>query len=59
MRDESMIITGELPVSTARRSAGRVIAITLLAVLIVGAVWFVAHQILSRVGTPSASAPGL
>jgi protein phosphatase len=59
-RDESMIVTGEVevPVSAARRSTGRVIAIGLLVVLVGGAVWFVAHQILAHIGSSSGAAPG-
>jgi PPM family protein phosphatase len=58
-RDESMIITEEtkVPVSAARRSAGRVIAVALLVALIAGAVWFVVHQVRVHVPSSSATAP--
>jgi PPM family protein phosphatase len=59
VRDESLITTDEMPVSSARRSAGRVIAIALLIVLVVGAVWFVARQVLAHVATTNSGAPGL
>jgi protein phosphatase len=59
VRDESLITTDEMPVSQARRSTGRLIAIVLLIVLIGGAVWFVARQILAHVGTTNTGAPGL
>jgi protein phosphatase len=60
-RDESFIVTGEteVPVSPARRSTGRMIAIALLTALIVGAVWFVAHQVREHVAASNAAAPGL
>ncbi|MGH7616064.1 MAG: Stp1/IreP family PP2C-type Ser/Thr phosphatase [Gemmatimonadaceae bacterium] len=62
-RDESMIVTGEaeipIPVSPARRSAGRMIAIALLIALVAGAVWFIMHQVAAHVPASNAPAPGL
>jgi PPM family protein phosphatase len=59
-RDESLIVTQEtaVPVSPARRNAGRVIAVALLTALIVGAVWFGVHQIREHVTTSNPAAPG-
>jgi len=57
--DESLVTTDEMPVSHARRSTGRMIAIVLLIVLVLGAAWFIAHQVLAHVATTSTGAPGL
>ncbi len=59
VRDDALAITDEMPVSPARRSTGRVIAIALFIVLVVGAVWFVARQVLAHVATTTTGAPGL
>jgi serine/threonine protein phosphatase PrpC len=59
-RDESLVVTQEtaVPVSPARRNAGRLIAVALLTALIVGAVWFGVHQIREHVTTSNPAAPG-
>ena len=59
VRDESLVTTDEMPVSSARRSTGRLIAIALFIVLVVGAVWFVTRQVLAHVATTNTAAPGL
>jgi len=56
VRDESLIVTDEteIPVSRARRSGGRVIAVLLFLALVAGAVWFIvwfiAHKVSSHTG---------
>jgi protein phosphatase len=57
-RDESLITTGEMPVSDARRSRGRLIAIVLFVILVIGAAWFITRQVLEHVGTTGTGAPG-
>jgi protein phosphatase len=51
-RDESLIITDEteIPISRARRSTGRVIAVMLFLALVAGAVWFIAYLMSSHTG---------
>jgi protein phosphatase len=51
-RDESLIITDEteIPISRARRSTGRVIAVLLFLALVAGAVWFITYLMSSNTG---------
>jgi serine/threonine protein phosphatase PrpC len=46
-------------VSPERRSTGRLIAMALLAVLVVGAAWYVVSKVRSSTNTPTSTTPGL